>query len=178
MLEFEALVMKNPDNQSDEVRECSKDPLGVEDDKIFSMGTKDQDKTIYPASIYSCHECQRTFKYFYQLTNHISVKHKKVKLELHKCDFCEATRKIYEIMKRHVETIHEGIRKFKCDLCDKAYGKKAILKEHIESIHSGKRFQCENCEKSFKNAHGLYTQAAGEAFDSPKKFPETILCIF
>ena len=39
------------------------------------------------------------------------------------------------ILKRHIETVHENIRKFACTECDFIFLQKAHLKEHIEGVH-------------------------------------------
>ena len=52
-------------------------------------------------------------------------------------------------LKRHIESVHEGIKPLKChkcDICDYKTAKKTDLKRHIESVHEGiKPYKCNIC---------------------------------
>ena len=39
-----------------------------------------------------------------------------------------------------------ALYKFMCQYCQKYFARKEILKTHIQSIHEGKTFQCQHCE--------------------------------
>ena len=54
-------------------------------------------------------------------------------------------------MKRHIDSVHEGIKPFKCIVCDFATAGKGNLKQHINSAHKEiKPFICHICQ--FKSA--------------------------
>ena len=40
-------------------------------------------------------------------------------------------------MRRHIETVHEKLKKFKCEHCDVAYGQRGDLNRHIKRVHAG-----------------------------------------
>ena len=54
----------------------------------------------------------------------------------------------------HVEGVHEGV-KYKCQQCDKGFSHPRNLKRHIETIHDGvKKYKCDFCGKDFnQSAH-------------------------
>ena len=54
----------------------------------------------------------------------------------HPCHFCDKTFTLKKVMKRHIKSIHEGI-KYHCDFCDKTFTQKINLKKH-RSIHEDK----------------------------------------
>ena len=54
-------------------------------------------------------------------------------------------------MKKHFESVHEGIKPFKCHICPFESAQKANLQTHMQTVHEGvKPFQCEICD--FKTA--------------------------
>ena len=64
-----------------------------------------------------------------------------------KCKFCDYESGQKSSLKEHIKSVHEGIKPFKCKLCDYESGQKSSLKEHIESVHEGiKPFQCHICK--------------------------------
>ena len=72
--------------------------------------------------------------------------------KIHKCKHCEKTFTEDRNMKRHIQTVHEGIRDFKCDECQMTFGLKQVLQRHIQS--SGHKSQieencCDKCQKTF-----------------------------
>ena len=55
-------------------------------------------------------------------------------------------RKLSGLLKTHIETAHEGKKKYVCDWtgaddqpCHQAFGKKSDLRRHIETVHKGKK---------------------------------------
>ena len=64
-------------------------------------------------------------------------------------------------LNNHVETIHEGMKKFKCDFCDRTFTWNSHRKDHMIRKHLGEMpldktpvqninsYQCEICEKIF-----------------------------
>ena len=74
-------------------------------------------------------------------------------------------------LKKHIETVHEGIKPFKCSICDVKFANnynpqiqesqikfanKQNLKKHIETVHEGiKPFKCSICDVEFANKQNL-----------------------
>lgn len=57
---------------------------------------------------------------------------------------------------RHVNTVHNKIKRFKCNLCDIAFGQKVDLDTHMGSVHSSVRgFTCDKCPKAYKDKRHL-----------------------
>ena len=48
------------------------------------------------------------------------------------------------IIKRHVKTIHVGVR-YPCGQCDYNFTDKGNFRKHVKSIHEGVRFPCDQC---------------------------------
>ena len=88
--------------------------------------------------------------------------------EGNKCDSCGKIFSRKEHLKRHVKTVHEGIKiraspgvkkeqqDHICHHCGKNFARPESLKTHIYTIHEGHRdFKCEKCFKTFTQAPAL-----------------------
>ena len=54
-------------------------------------------------------------------------------------------------LRRHIKSIHEGIKPYQCSMCDAKYAVKSYLNEHMISVHESKRpYECAFCESKFK----------------------------
>ena len=52
--------------------------------------------------------------------------------------------------KKHMKSVHEGIKPFKCKICEYKAGLRSNLKKHIETVHEGiKSFKCCVCDVKF-----------------------------
>lgn len=59
-------------------------------------------------------------------------------------------------LRKHLRTVHEGLRPFRCDLCDKSFGEKGNLRKHRRSVHFNERpFACTTCSAAFAFKDGL-----------------------
>ena len=68
-------------------------------------------------------------------------------------------------LKKHVGTVHEGIKPFKCSICDVKFANnynsgmvhikfanQQKLKKHVDTVHEGiKPFECSICVVKFAN---------------------------
>ena len=66
----------------------------------------------------------------------------------HMCDQCgkEFTRS--HDLKRHVQSLHSGVKEFTCDKCEKSFATRDTLRRH-KRIHEDKTFECHKCHKKF-----------------------------
>jgi hypothetical protein len=58
-------------------------------------------------------------------------------------------------LKRHMKTVHEGLRDFQCDVCSKGFSSRDSLNRHMTSHSTLRDFPCTLCEKAFKTKDGL-----------------------
>ena len=74
----------------------------------------------------------------------------------HKCTLCDARYAKNFHLKRHIETVHEGLKPHKCSICNKGFAELCNLKHHIATVHEGKRpHQCTICGKRFAKNNQL-----------------------
>ena len=74
----------------------------------------------------------------------------------HKCKSCENTFSYSGVMKRHINSVHNGLKDHKYDSCGKEFSQARDLKRHINSVHNGQKdHKCNSCEKSFSQAGTL-----------------------
>ena len=53
-------------------------------------------------------------------------------------------------LKRHLESVHEGIKPFKCNICGKGSASNGEMKKHVETVHEGKKpFKCTTCNSCY-----------------------------
>ena len=100
------------------------------------------------------------------------------------CEICGKKFTLNRNLKRHISTIHEGLKKYDCDFCGKDFGYFHALQNHIYAIHRGmkhfkygfweeiicsdtnfkvhiqkvlesKNHTCQKCGKVFSRAHNL-----------------------
>ena len=84
---------------------------------------------------YECKICMKTFKTPSHLLKHNRFIHELNGKKLNICSYCGKGFAEKQQMKRHSETVHEGIKKYTCDLCPMAYGQSHELKKHKLKIH-------------------------------------------
>ena len=67
-----------------------------------------------------------------------------------KCETCGKAFNRLDILNTHILVVHEGLKNHKCEICGKAFGRATDLKKHIVSVHERiKNYKCETCGKSF-----------------------------
>jgi len=74
----------------------------------------------------------------------------------HACDQCEYDAATPSYLKRHMETVHAGIR-YPCDQCPYAATQLGNLKLHKQNIHEGKTYPCDQCEYRATHPRNLKT---------------------
>ena len=65
------------------------------------------------------------------------------------CDQCGKRFTCSHDLKRHVQSVHSGVKEFTCDKCEKSLATRDILRHH-KRIHEQKRtYECHKCYKKF-----------------------------
>uniref|UniRef100_A0A8C8RZU8 Zinc finger E-box-binding homeobox 1 n=1 Tax=Pelusios castaneus TaxID=367368 RepID=A0A8C8RZU8_9SAUR len=118
------------------------------------------------SQLLTCPYCDRGYKRFTSLKEHIKYRHEKNE-DNFSCSLCSYTFAYRTQLERHMTshksgrdqrhvTQSSGNRKFKCTECGKAFKYKHHLKEHLR-IHSGEKpYECPNCKKRFSHS-GSYS---------------------
>ena len=70
---------------------------------------------------YQCNICQKVFKIQSQLTVHMKVHETKKKQKCESCDSCGKAFYQSWILKRHIDSVHNGQKDHKCDSCGKEF---------------------------------------------------------
>ena len=90
------------------------------------------------------------------MTKHINLLHEKK--ENAKCPICEMFVRV-RTLKKHMVSVHEGLKPFQCSICDYNYSRKDHLESHIIAVH-------EELKPSVKtNATSGAVQKEKELFD-------------
>ena len=142
--------------------QCSKQFSGKQilNRHIYEQHTNPDEKKFH------CDLCKKSFHRQSQLRTHVKTKHEeksesekaKVKKPVEKteCPICKA---IFDKthLKRHLRTVHEGIRDYKCEHCGKEFTEKKGLVCHTKRVHDNIRDeQCKHCGKCFFSKECLY----------------------
>jgi len=96
-----------------------------------------------------CPECGKSVK---NLSKHSQI-HKGIRGERLQCHLCEKTLSSNNALKVHIESIHEGIKRYSCNQCSTSFVFEAYLKQHIQVVHEGYQppaATCPDCGKKFK----------------------------
>ena len=86
--------------------------------------------------------------------NILDEANEKVVLEKHACDKCDYRASQHHNLKKHKESIHEGL-KYQCTRCDYKATLRASLVRHTRSIHDGATYSCEICDMNFSTLGNL-----------------------
>ena len=63
-----------------------------------------------------------------------------------KCESCTYRSDQKVNLRRHINTVHENLRRFKCTECSRAFNQKNNLQRHVLSVHQDvKGFKCDKC---------------------------------
>ncbi|XP_070502544.1 zinc finger protein 260-like [Chironomus tepperi] len=140
----------------------------------------------HEGTIYSCDLCPKTFdrKDYYRrhyrrahLTNIIEEKTDQLTIEgkvsdisqmqLYQCGCgkINVTREEYEAHQAE----HEGEARFKCKKCDQTFSSKEEARKHLNTAHSNdeKPFNCDICQKCFKNRYQLILHNRSHTGEKP-----------
>ncbi|XP_067664384.1 zinc finger protein 14-like [Haliotis asinina] len=110
---------------------------------------------------FKCHKCPFESKRKIDLSNHLYQMHG-IKADFEKRDiiFCDQCPDYSTLsasrMRRHIITSHSELRRFACQYCDKTYKDARGLRTHQSYTHTEtKSFKCTECDYSGKTASSL-----------------------
>jgi len=108
---------------------------------------------------HKCHLCSKSFDKSIKLRLHKKRVHEDLKIKDKKCDFCGKPFGSKQVLDRHINSVHRGLKEFSCKMCDKSYTQSHSLNYHVKIHHEGmkaeKRYKCDLCEKAFTQSHSL-----------------------
>ena len=119
-----------------------------------------------PKVKYECTICdpKKLFCTLEKFQAHTKHWHSKSTTSYVRCKVCSKILKRTSI-KTHMDTVHEGVRRFFCELCGNSYTSGPALRNHIKAQHEKKwEYKCSKCERSYNtkatlkqhfNAHHL-----------------------
>ena len=148
--------------------------------EIISMGDNSKaEKLVEESNGFKCGLCQEELSSVRNLMEHMKSIHEKisniskpnikakpsnpiVKSKLHtkhwhsksttsfvRCKVCSKILKRSSI-KTHMETVHEGVKRYFCELCGNSYTSSNALLNHIKAQHEKKwEYKCSRCERSY-----------------------------
>jgi len=67
--------------------------------------------------------------------------------KVYKCAQCDSKFTALISLKRHIKSIHEGI-KFKCEKCPVTATQSTSLNRHMQAVHENIRYDCDRCDYS------------------------------
>ena len=71
----------------------------------------------------------------------------------HYCHFCDRRYSTEGNLKRHIRSVHSGIKAFKCQRCEMEFDESWKLKRHFNSVHLNlKLYKCRYCSVSFSRS--------------------------
>ena len=132
------------------------------DEKFETMSLRNDHITTKhkDVKLYDCSECSSQFLTEKNLKSHISNSHKPKVGSI--CPICGKILKTATALKKHISQVHEGNKpRFKCTLCDGSFSTKQALENHM-SVHEGKIFHCSNCDEEFNSKNKLESHIAKE----------------
>ena len=108
---------------------------------------------------YACQKCDKFFTESHSLKSHNQLVHEKPQLDVNgfwQCNWGQACTKTYksnskQLVQRHIDNVHKGLKKYACQQCDKSYTQSHSLKSHVQIVHEKvSPFVCVLCGNSFK----------------------------
>ena len=107
------------------------------------MSATDSQRRSFP-----CDECDKTYSSKWKLKTHkIKVHHQGVAPT---CTICsQEFSSTNTALKRHLQEIHQNVKRFNCAVCDYQAFRPNQLAEHNRKVHGHSKLVCKNCNKEF-----------------------------
>jgi KRAB domain-containing zinc finger protein len=97
--------------------------------------------------VFGCKECDKWYRYRYQLKAHFESVHQEVGF---KCTECAKVFSTVDDLKAHLKISHNDINPYQCYFCSKAARNESELTSHMEIHTREKPYKCKRCLKSFR----------------------------
>ncbi|XP_075166508.1 uncharacterized protein LOC142238683 [Haematobia irritans] len=115
-----------------------------------------QQTTVLGSGRYKCNLCQREFKQFKGLQNHMHLHSNWIRANCKKqpqCEICQKKFKGPGMLRMHMKTHQSASKVPTCHICQKTFKSKAILYRHRQT-HQQRSYCCaiDNCRKHFSTA--------------------------
>ncbi|XP_072392597.1 uncharacterized protein [Diabrotica undecimpunctata] len=104
-------------------------------------------------SYYECDVCHTKYKSSSSFVLHYNIH---INKKLHCCHLCGKNFQRGAHLKRHVDRLHYGIRRYSCDYCDQTFTSKTTKDEHLNTHTNSRPYMCDTCGKSFRQSSSLY----------------------
>lgn len=119
-----------------------------------------------------CSLCDASFTNKRNLDDHVQVVHEGKKFECTLCDQGKYSQR--RNLNLHIQRIHEGIEnKYACTICSYSFNSNALLKRHVDSVHEGKKpIRCDICDAKFAEKSTLKSHIK-LIHENPKHFDDT-----
>lgn len=110
-------------------------------EKVDSRNLKEKEKFL-------CSYCSRVLSSKRAVEIHEQKQHLNIEPDLKECSFCQKKfNKIY--LRKHIENVHIGERKFKCDICGNMYKTNDNVMRHRLLHTKDRNYPCTVCDKRF-----------------------------
>ena len=105
---------------------------------------------------FQCAICGKVLKCIDSLKRHTTISHRDDNSKLYPCNICHQELTEKSKLKRHINTIHLGLKTFRCEICGMSFGHSFNLKSHVKIVHEKiKPFECQICSHKFGVKLGL-----------------------
>ena len=105
---------------------------------------------------FQCATCGNVMTCIDSLKRHIRITHRDDNTKLYPCNICHHELTEKSKLKRHINTIHLGLKTFKCEICGVSFGHSFNLISHVKMVHEKiKPFECQICSHKFGVKLGL-----------------------
>uniref|UniRef100_A0A0A1WI98 GDNF-inducible zinc finger protein 1 n=2 Tax=Zeugodacus cucurbitae TaxID=28588 RepID=A0A0A1WI98_ZEUCU len=97
---------------------------------------------------YLCSFCPRVLSSKRAVEIHEGKQHLNIEPDLKECTFCQKKfNKVY--LRKHIENVHIGERKYKCDICGNMYKTNDNVMRHRQLHTKDRNYPCAVCDKRF-----------------------------
>ncbi|XP_053949476.1 zinc finger protein 665-like [Anastrepha ludens] len=150
--EFNQIVTKDESHQNKQIYGSLEIKQLEEDNQEQQESTKanwhEDGSKFKEKKRYLCSFCPRVLSTSLALESHERKQHLNIKTELKECPICQ--KKLNpDYIRRHVEMVHIGDRKFTCDICNDSYKSHTQLSRHKLLHKKVRNFPCTACDKRF-----------------------------